>query len=255
MVVKVAQVVVVQVDQAALLAATMESKNPVVAELDGIGRIYQMGSTEVRALDGIDVSFRAGEYWAIMGSSGSGKSTLLNILGCIDRPTFGNYTVNGYNVNDLDDDDLSQLRGRELGFIFQSFNLIPQLNMLENILVPVFYQDNPRPDARERAFMLAERLGLADRLDHRPVELSGGQQQRVAIARALINDPPILLADEATGNLDTQTTGEILELFDELHAEGKTILLVTHEHEVGAHAERTMYLRDGLIDRIEENES
>ncbi len=232
---------------------TMDKSNSVVAELDGIRRIYKMGTTEVRALDGIDVSFKAGEYWAIMGSSGSGKSTLLNILGCIDRPSEGNYVVNGYNVNDLNDDELSQLRGRELGFIFQSFNLIPQLNMLENILVPVFYQDNPREDAEERAYMLAERLGLADRLDHRPVELSGGQQQRVAIARALINDPPILLADEATGNLDTQTTGEILELFDELHEEGKTILLVTHEAEVGAHAERVMWLRDGLIDRIVEN--
>lgn len=237
------------------LSENMESSPTVVAKLNNIGRVYKVGTTEVRALDGIDVSFKAGEYWAVMGSSGSGKSTLLNILGCIDRPSFGDYVVNGHNVNELNDDELSQLRGRELGFIFQSFNLIPQLNMLENILVPVFYQDNPRPGAEERAYQLAERLGLADRLDHRPAELSGGQQQRVAIARALINDPPILLADEATGNLDSQTTGEILELFDELHDEGKTILLVTHEKEVGAHAERVMWLRDGLIDRVVEKQS
>lgn len=213
-----------------------------------------MGTNEVHALKGINVTFGAGEYWAIMGSSGSGKSTLLNILGCVDRPTSGEYVVNGHEVSTLDDDQLSEMRGREIGFIFQSFNLIPQLNMLENILVPVFYQDNPRPDANERAHMLAERLGLADRLDHRPTELSGGQQQRVAIARSLINDPPLLLADEATGNLDSTTTDEILKLFDELHNEGKTILLVTHEKEVGAHAERILHLKDGLIEGIEENQ-
>ncbi|MHC4822920.1 MAG: ABC transporter ATP-binding protein [Planctomycetota bacterium] len=231
----------------------MAENNRPVAELRDIHRTYTMGSTQVHALAGIDVSFGAGEYWAIMGSSGSGKSTLLNILGGIDRPTSGEYVVNGHEISTLDDDELSQMRGREIGFIFQSFNLIPQLNMLENILVPVFYQDDPRPDAVERAHHLAERLGLADRLDHRPTELSGGQQQRVAIARSLINDPPLLLADEATGNLDSQTTEEILELFDELHAEGKTILLVTHEAEVGSHAERIMHLKDGLIERVVEN--
>lgn len=230
----------------------MNAGTEVVAALEGVQRVYRMGSTEVQALAGIDVTFRRGEYWSIMGSSGSGKSTLLNILGCIDRPTGGRYVVNGRDTDELDDDDLSTLRGREIGFIFQSFNLIPQLNVLENILVPVFYQDDPRPDAEERAVMLAERMGLGDRLDHRPLELSGGQQQRVAISRALINDPPILLADEATGNLDTSTTREILELFDELHAEGKTILLVTHEEEVGERAERVMWLRDGLVDRIVE---
>jgi putative ABC transport system ATP-binding protein len=229
-----------------------ENSRP-VAELRDIRRTYTMGSTEVHALAGIDVQFGAGEYWAIMGSSGSGKSTLLNILGGIDRPTSGEYVVNGHEISTLDDDELSQMRGREIGFIFQSFNLIPQLNMLENILVPVFYQDEPREDAVDRAHMLAARLGLADRMDHRPTELSGGQQQRVAIARSLINDPPLLLADEATGNLDSQTTEEILKLFDELHEEGKTILLVTHEAEVGSHAERIMHLKDGLIEHIEEN--
>ncbi len=231
----------------------MKMQAPAVAELRDVRRIYTMGSTQVQALAGISVAFAAGEYWSIMGSSGSGKSTLLNILGGIDRPTSGEYIINGHEMSTLDDDALSQLRGREIGFIFQSFNLIPQLNMLENILVPVFYQDSPRADALERAHMLAERLGLADRLDHRPTELSGGQQQRVAIARALINDPPLLLADEATGNLDSQTTEEILQLFDELHQEGKTILLVTHEPEVGAHAERILHLKDGLIASIEEN--
>ncbi|MHC4837030.1 MAG: ABC transporter ATP-binding protein [Planctomycetota bacterium] len=230
----------------------MNAGAEVVAALEGVQRVYRMGSTEVQALAGIDVTFRRGEYWSIMGSSGSGKSTLLNILGCIDRPTGGRYVVNGRDTDELDDDELSTMRGREIGFIFQSFNLIPQLNVLENILVPVFYQDDPRHDAEERAVMLAERMGLGDRLDHRPLELSGGQQQRVAISRALINDPPILLADEATGNLDTATTREILELFDELHAEGKTILLVTHEEEVGQRAERIMWLRDGLVDRIVE---
>jgi putative ABC transport system ATP-binding protein len=188
-----------------------------------------------------------------MGSSGSGKSTLLNILGCIDRPTSGSYKVRGEEVSTLDDDDLSDLRSRHLGFIFQSYNLIPQLNVLENILVPLFYQDDPPPDGEERAIRLAERVGLGKRMEHRPMELSGGQQQRVAIARALVNDPAIVLADEATGNLDSKTALEILDLFDELHAEGKTILLVTHESSVGRRAQRTLRLRDGKIDEVLEN--
>ncbi|MDA1264134.1 MAG: ABC transporter ATP-binding protein [Planctomycetota bacterium] len=212
-----------------------------------------MGEAEVRALDGISHTFRQGEYWSIMGSSGSGKSTLLNILGCIDRPTHGDYVVRGTGVRDLDDDELSELRGTSLGFVFQSYNLIPQLNVLENILVPVIYLDDPPEDAEERAAALADRVGLGSRLDHRPTELSGGQQQRVAIARALINDPALVLADEATGNLDTKTAQEILQLFDELHAEGKTILLVTHEPEVGERTEKVLRLRDGKIDVVEEN--
>ncbi len=215
-------------------------------------RVYRLGSEEVRALDGVTVSFGAGEYWAIMGVSGSGKSTLLNVLGCIDRPTSGRYVVDGREVSGMDDDELSELRGREIGFVFQSFNLIPQLDVFENVMVPILYRDEPPPDAEERAVALIERMGLGDRLRHRPTELSGGQQQRVAIARALINDPPILLADEPTGNLDSRTTEEILELFDELHREGKTILMVTHEPEVGGRAERVLHLRDGRIERIEE---
>ncbi len=223
-----------------------------VAELKDVRRVYKMGTNEVRALDGISVSFGAGEFWSIMGTSGSGKSTLLNILGCIDRPSAGTYMVDGTDVSALDDDGLSELRGSRIGFVFQSFNLIPQLNVLENILVPVFYRDVQPPGALERARVLAERIGLGGRFDHRPTELSGGQQQRVAIARALINDPPILLADEATGNLDSATAKEILGLFDELHAAGKTILLVTHEPTVGARAQRTLHLKDGRIDRIAE---
>lgn len=224
-----------------------------VAELQDVSRIYKMGETEVRALDGINHTFREGDYWSIMGSSGSGKSTLLNILGCIDRPSKGDYVVRGRGVSELDDDDLSELRGSELGFVFQSYNLIPQLNVLENILVPVIYRDDPPDDIEERGVALAGRVGLADRLDHRPAELSGGQQQRVAIARSLINDPALILADEATGNLDSKTAQEILALFDELHAEGKTILLVTHETEVGLRAQKTLRLKDGHIEEVREN--
>ena len=223
-----------------------------VAELDDVARLYRMGETEVHALDGVSCTFREKEYWAIMGASGSGKSTLLNILGCIDRPTSGEYRVSGRAVSGLSDDELSDLRGSEIGFVFQSFNLIPQLNVLDNILVPLFYQDHPPEDGEERAVALAERVGLADRLDHRPMELSGGQQQRVAIARSLVNDPALILADEATGNLDSKTAEEILALFEELHDEGKTILLVTHEAEVGKRAERILRLQDGKVASIDE---
>jgi putative ABC transport system ATP-binding protein len=224
-----------------------------VAELTDITRVYRMGAHEVRALDGFSFTFRRGEYWSIMGSSGSGKSTLLNILGCIDRASSGSYRVRGREVATLDDDELSEVRSTEIGFVFQSYNLIPQLNVLENILVPLFYQDDPPADGEERARVLAGRVGLGNRLHHRPTELSGGQQQRVAIARALVNDPAIVLADEATGNLDSKTALEILDLFDELHAEGKTILLVTHEPDVGARTQRTLRLRDGRIEEVRDN--
>ncbi len=224
----------------------------VVAELDEVTRIYKMGDTEVRALDGISVKFSSAEYWSIMGASGSGKSTLLNILGCIDTPTSGAYLVGGKDTKSLDDDSLSDLRGTSIGFIFQSFNLIQQLNEIENIMVPTFYRDQESSKSIERAEQLAQRVGLEDRLLHRPNELSGGQQQRVAIARALMNDPQIILADEATGNLDSQTTEEILDLFSELHAEGKTILLVTHELGVGKRAQNILTLKDGKVFSIED---
>jgi putative ABC transport system ATP-binding protein len=229
---------------------SVDLSSPPVAELEDVTRVYRMGKNEVRALDRFSFTFRRGEYWSIMGSSGSGKSTLLNILGCIDRATSGSYRVRGEEVSTLDDDDLSELRSRHIGFVFQSYNLIPQLNVLENIQVPLFYQEDPPPDGEDRARRLADRVGLGQRIDHRPTELSGGQQQRVAIARALVNDPAILLADEATGNLDSKTTLEILELFDELHAEGKTILLVTHEPTVGVRAQHMLRLRDGRIDEV-----
>ncbi len=238
-------------ESAEAVAAEAPNASEPVAELSNITRLYRMGDEEVHALDGFSFTFRKGEYWAIMGSSGSGKSTLLNILGCVDRPTGGSYRVRGQEVADLDDDELSTFRGAELGFIFQSYNLIPQLDVLENILMPVMYQDEVPEGIEDRALELAKRVGLGERLHHRPMQLSGGQQQRVAIARSLINDPALILADEATGNLDSKTADEILELFDELHAEGKTILLVTHEAEVGRRAENILRLKDGNIDSVE----
>ncbi|MBU0637235.1 MAG: ABC transporter ATP-binding protein [Planctomycetes bacterium] len=210
-----------------------------------------MGATEVRALAGITTTFEAGSFWAIMGASGSGKSTLLNLLGCLDRPTSGRYVLEGHDVADLDDNALSGIRLRHLGFIFQSFNLIPQLTVLENIELPLFYLDWAPDESQARATVMAERVGLADRVEHRPAELSGGQQQRVAIARALAADPNILLADEPTGNLDSTTSAQIMQLLVALNAQGKTIIMVTHEPELAAYATHRLHMCDGLIDRIE----
>ena len=230
-----------------------ERSGEVIAEFVDVERHYQMGDTTVRALDGVSIRIHRGDYLAIMGRSGSGKSTMLNLLGCLDRPTGGRYLLGGTDVSSLNDNALSEVRGRQLGFIFQSFNLIPQLTVLENLEVPLFYQDRVGAESRAKAEELALRVGLEGRLDHRPMELSGGQQQRVAIARAMMNDPLFLLADEATGNLDSSTETEILELIDELQREGVTIVIVTHNPKVAAHSHRTIWLRDGVVDRIEEN--
>ena len=202
---------------------------------------------QVLALRGVDLAFEEGEYVAICGHSGSGKSTLMNILGCLDRPTSGRYFIEGRDVSRLTDDELSDIRGLRIGFVFQNFNLIPQLTVLENLEVPLFYQGVPRRERAHRAHVLAESVGLAEREQHRPMELSGGQQQRVAIARALINDPVIILADEPTGNLDTVTGQAILQVFDQLHERGKTIVMITHEPDVAARTQRIVTLRDGLI--------
>lgn len=223
-----------------------------VARLQDVTKVYPMGATEVRALAGVSVTFERGSFWAIMGASGSGKSTMLNLLGCLDRPTSGRYLLEGQDVAELNDDALSEFRLRHLGFIFQSFNLIPQLTVRENIELPLFYLDWDADESAARAEEMAERVGLADRLEHRPAELSGGQQQRVAIARSLATDPAILLADEPTGNLDSTTSEQIMNLLVELNRQGKTIIMVTHEPDLAAYASYRLQMRDGLIDRIEE---
>ncbi len=234
---------------AAPLASPGETRK-IIAEFQDVERHYQMGSTTVKALDGVSIRIHEGEYVAIMGRSGSGKSTLLNLMGCLDRPTGGEYVLGETPVSQLDDDDLSEVRGKTIGFIFQSFNLIPQLTVLENLEVPLFYQGRVGIESRQKAEVLAKRVGLDGRLDHKPMELSGGQQQRVAIARALMNDPLFLLADEATGNLDSKTEGEILRILDELHDEGVTIVMVTHNPKVADRAERTIWLKDGYVEQV-----
>jgi putative ABC transport system ATP-binding protein len=211
-----------------------------------------MGAQEVRALDGVTASFRRGSFWAVMGASGSGKSTLLNLLGCLDRPTSGRYILETRDVSALTDDELSEIRLRHIGFVFQSFNLIAQLTVEENIHLPLYYLGWDPVRSRDRARELAARVGLEERLGHRPAELSGGQQQRVAVARALANDPSILLADEPTGNLDSATGEEIMQLLCELNGQGKTIIMVTHEQHIAAFARSRMLMKDGVIERVEE---
>ncbi len=220
-----------------------------IVRLENASKRYSMGLVQVDALVDISLSFHAGEYTSIMGPSGCGKSTLLNLLGCLDRPTSGSYFLGGLDVSDLDDDELSAIRGTRLGFVFQSYNLIQQLTVLENIEVPLYYQGWPAEESREMAESLAARVGLSDRLDHKPFELSGGQQQRVGIARALVNDPLVLLADEPTGNLDSRSGAEILEFIDELHRQGMTIIMVTHDDDIARRSMRVVRLRDGRIEQ------
>ena len=216
-------------------------------ELQGITKYYEMGSQVVKALDGIDIEVSRNDYLAFIGSSGSGKSTMLNILGCLDRPTSGEYNLNGKNVEILDQNELSEIRNLEIGFIFQSFNLLPRANALGNVMQPLIYRNIGVRKRKEMAMEALTRVRLDDRIDHLPNQLSGGQRQRVAIARALVTNPSILLADEPTGNLDSRTTIEIMQLFNELHGEGQTLIVVTHEDEIAQHCRRVVEMKDGRI--------
>jgi putative ABC transport system ATP-binding protein len=218
-----------------------------IIELRDIQKVYTMGEEKVHALHGVTLDIERGEYVAIMGSSGSGKSTLMNLLGCLDTPSSGSYHLNGVAVEELDDTQLAGIRNKEIGFVFQSFHLLPRTSALQNVELPLIYGGVARSERRDRARRALERVGLGDRMGHQPNELSGGQRQRVAIARALVNDPSILLADEPTGNLDSATSTEIMSLFDELHRGGNTVILVTHEPDIAAHAWRQVHLRDGQV--------
>ncbi|MDQ0205033.1 ABC transporter ATP-binding protein [Pectinatus haikarae] len=218
-------------------------------DLEGIKKIYQIGTQEVAALNGIDLHIKQGEFAALMGPSGSGKSTLMNILGCLDRPTVGSYKLDGKEVAYLGDDDLAKTRNKKIGFVFQNFNLLSRISALDNVALPLVYAGKSRRERAERAYHFLKAVGLDTRANHQPNELSGGQRQRVAIARALVNDPSIIMADEPTGNLDTKSTTEIMKIFIDLHEQGKTIILVTHEPEIAACASRQLLVRDGVITR------
>ena len=222
-----------------------------IINIEHIAKIYQVGTEEVHALADVSLSIDKGEYVAIMGPSGSGKSTLMNILGCLDTPTHGLYDFKGVNVSQMNDNELAKIRNKEIGFVFQTFNLLPRSDALHNVELPLIYAGVPSYDRKERARQALEHVGLSDRIHHKPNELSGGQRQRVAIARALVTQPSIILADEPTGNLDTKTGEDIMSLFNEIYGQGNTIILVTHEEYIAEHAERIIRLRDGLIERDE----
>ena len=219
----------------------------IVIRTEALAKMYQMGAEEVHALNGVDVEIRKGEYVAIMGPSGSGKSTLMNLIGCLDSPSSGRYWLAGRLVSELDDDELAYIRNKEIGFVFQTFNLLPRATALHNVELPLIYNGTAAEERLERAKQALERVDLGPRMSHKPNELSGGQRQRVAIARALVNNPSIVLADEPTGNLDSKTGEEIMHLFENLHSQGNTIILVTHEMDIAQHAHRVIFIRDGKI--------
>jgi putative ABC transport system ATP-binding protein len=217
-------------------------------DIKQIKRDFQLGNETINVLKGIDLQINKGEYVALMGPSGSGKSTLMNLLGCLDTPTSGNYTLNGKDVSQMHDDDLAEIRNKEIGFVFQTFNLLPRTTALDNVALPMIYAGYSKAERNERASEVLTQVGLSDRMDHQPNQLSGGQRQRVAVARALVNKPSIILADEPTGNLDSKTSVEIMKLFGEIHAAGNTVILVTHEEDIAEYAHRIIRLRDGLIE-------
>jgi putative ABC transport system ATP-binding protein len=224
-----------------------------VINIKGITRDFQLGQETVKVLKGIDLIIEKGEYVAFMGPSGSGKSTLMNLLGCLDTPTSGSYILNGKDASQMSDDELAEIRNKEIGFVFQTFNLLPRTTALDNVALPMIYAGKSKNERNERAAEVLTNVGLADRMDHKPNQLSGGQRQRVAVGRALVNSPSIILADEPTGNLDSKTSVEIMNLFDEIHASGNTVILVTHEEEIAKHAHRVIRLRDGIIESDERN--
>lgn len=219
-----------------------------VIRIENLYKIYQLGTQQVNALDGVSLSINKNDYLAIMGPSGSGKSTMMNILGCLDTPTSGKYILGGTDVSQMEDGELADVRNKQIGFVFQSFNLLPRYSALENVALPLIYSGLPANERREMAKKALETVGLADRMDHKPNELSGGQRQRVAIARAIINNPTIILADEPTGNLDTKTSVEIMNIFEKIYSQGNTIILVTHEEDISRFARRIVRLRDGQIE-------
>jgi len=227
-------------------------KTPII-DIKGITRDFQLGSETVNVLKGIDLFINKGEYVALMGPSGSGKSTLMNILGCLDTPTSGSYILNGKQVSEMHDDELAEIRNKEIGFVFQTFNLMPRTTALDNVALPMVYAGFSKEERNKRATEVLTQVGLADRMDHKPNQLSGGQRQRVAVGRALVNKPSIILADEPTGNLDSKTSVEIMKLFGEIHANGNTVILVTHEEDIAAHAHRIIRLRDGIIENDIQN--
>lgn len=233
----------------------MPQPNEPIIQLKDIRRHYQMGDETINALDGVSLDIHRNDYVAIMGPSGSGKSTLMNILGCLDTPSEGDYLLNGTNVSQMNDNALAEVRNREIGFVFQTFNLLPRSTALENVALPLIYAGKSRSERSKTASKVLEEVGLADRMHHRPNELSGGQRQRVAVARALVNKPSILLADEPTGNLDTRTSYDIMSLFADLHRDGQTIILVTHEEDIAEYAHTIIRLRDGKVESITENEN